>query len=116
MAKTDAEEVGREARKISDVFQILQEEQKRKSAEWKRIQHQLRADMESTATENGQLQQEVGRLTTETAKLWEETDKAVQHASQFQEQLGPLKTELKVANKDARKSQAVNKDLQKNVE
>jgi chromosome segregation ATPase len=37
VAKTDAEEAGKEAHKISDSFQILQEEQRRKSVEWKRI-------------------------------------------------------------------------------
>jgi chromosome segregation ATPase len=34
MAKTNVEEVGREAQKISDAFQILREEQKKKSSEW----------------------------------------------------------------------------------
>jgi hypothetical protein len=38
MAKKDAKEAGREAQKMSDAFQILHEEQKRKSADWKRIQ------------------------------------------------------------------------------
>jgi predicted nucleic acid-binding Zn-ribbon protein len=115
VAKTNAEEAVKEARKISNAFQILQEEQKKKSAKWKRIQHELTADVESTATENGRLKQEVGRLTAETGKLQEETYKAVKCALQFQEQLEPLKMELKVANKDARKTQALNKDLQKNV-
>jgi chromosome segregation ATPase len=115
MAKTDVEQAGIEARKISDAFQILQEEQKRKSAKWKRIQHRLTADVESMTTENGRLKQEVGRLTTETAKLREETEKAVQRALPFQEQLEPLKTELKVANNDARKTRSLNRELQKDV-
>jgi chromosome segregation ATPase len=38
VVKTDAEEARREARKMSNAFQILQQKQKRKSADWKRIQ------------------------------------------------------------------------------
>jgi ribosomal protein S18 len=41
--------------------------------------------LESTVTENGRLKEEVGRLTAETAKFREETDKAVQRALLFQE-------------------------------
>jgi hypothetical protein len=68
VAKTDTEEAGREAQKMSDAFQILQEEQKWKSADWKRIQQRLTADVENTTAENGWLKQEVGRLTAEIAK------------------------------------------------
>jgi RNA polymerase-interacting CarD/CdnL/TRCF family regulator len=80
LAKGDAEEVRQEARKISNAFQILQEEQKRKSAEWKRIQTQLTADVESTDKENGRLKQEVASWTVEAVKLKDEKDDAVRHA------------------------------------
>jgi hypothetical protein len=63
------EETGKEAQKNSDAFQILQEEQKKKTLEWKRIQTRLIANVESTATENGRLQQEVGRRESYKA-LW----------------------------------------------
>jgi RNA polymerase-interacting CarD/CdnL/TRCF family regulator len=56
MAKADAKEARKEARKISDAFQILQEEQKKRSTEWNRIQTRLTVDVESTATKNGRLQ------------------------------------------------------------
>jgi hypothetical protein len=62
-------------------------------------------------TENGRLKQEVGRLTTETAKLREKTEKAVQRALPFQEQLEPVKTELKLGNNDARKTRSLNREL-----
>jgi predicted nuclease with TOPRIM domain len=71
--------------------------------------------MENTASENNQSKQEVGRLTAENVKLREEKDKAVQHALQFQEQLEPLKRELTVVNKSARKTQSLNQELEKNV-
>jgi uncharacterized protein YlxW (UPF0749 family) len=97
-------------------FRILQEEQKRKNVEWKRIQTRLMANMESTATENDYLQQEVRRLTAEATKLHAERDSTVRHAQQFQEELEALKMEPKVSHKDVRKAWAINRDLQKNVE
>jgi hypothetical protein len=42
---------------MSNAFQMLQEEQKKSKAEWKRIQTQLTADVESTTEENGRLKQ-----------------------------------------------------------
>jgi hypothetical protein len=116
MAKADAEEARKETRKISNAFQILQEEQKRRSAEWKPIQTRLTADVESMAAENNRLQQEVGRLTAEATKLHEERDGDVRRALQFQEELGPLKLELTVSHKDVRQARIVNRELQNNVE
>jgi hypothetical protein len=84
--------------------------------EWKWIQTRLRAHNESTATENGWLQQGVRRLTVEATKLREERDGALQRALQFQEKLGPLKLELTVSHKDVRQARIVNRELQKNVE
>jgi predicted nucleic acid-binding Zn-ribbon protein len=41
-----------EARKISYAFQILQEKQRKRSAEWKQIQTRLTVDVESTTAKN----------------------------------------------------------------
>jgi archaellum component FlaC len=101
MAKTEAEGTGQEARKMSDAFKILQE-QKRKSEEWKQIQHRLMAGVDGTAKENGRLQQEVGQLTAEFAKLREDKESAIRCSQQFQDELGPLKMELQVSQKDIR--------------
>jgi regulator of replication initiation timing len=83
--------------------------------DWKRIKQRLTADVENTASENGRLMQEVRCLTAEAAKLREEKDKVVQRAVQFQEQLELLKRELTVANKSARKTLSMNRELQKDV-
>jgi hypothetical protein len=44
---------------MSGAFQILQEQQTKSRAEWKRIQTRLTADVESTTEENGRLKQAV---------------------------------------------------------
>jgi hypothetical protein len=110
VAKEDAEEAGKEAQKIYNAFQILQEQQKRISIEFKRIQIRLTVDVESTATENDRLQQNVRRLTAKAMKIREERDGTIRRALQFQEVLGPLKLELKVTHKDVRRARAFNRE------
>jgi chromosome segregation ATPase len=81
--KGNAKEARQEARKMSDPFQSLQEEQKKSKVEWKRIQTRLTADVEITTDENARLKQEVASLTVETTKLKNEKDGAVRCAQQF---------------------------------
>jgi hypothetical protein len=81
--KGDEAEVRQEAWGMSDAFQILQEEQKKSKAEWKRIQTHLMTNVESTTEENGQLKLAVECLTAETTKLKNDRDSTVRHARQF---------------------------------
>jgi chromosome segregation ATPase len=101
---------------MSNAFQILQEEQKRRSAEWKRIRTRLTADVESTFEENGRLKQAIASLTGEAAKLKDEKDGAVRRARQFQDELGLLKMELAVTKKDVRMARSVSNERQKEVD
>jgi oligoendopeptidase F len=78
--KGDAEEARQEDRRMSDAFEILQEEQRKSKAEWKQIQTRLTADVESTTVENGRLKQAVESLTAEITKLKNDKDGAVRRA------------------------------------
>jgi hypothetical protein len=81
-----------------------------KYAEWKQIQLRL------TTMENSRLQQDVERLTTKAIELREEKEHVVQRAQQFQNELGPLKMELKVSMEAVRESRAMNTSLRKDVD
>jgi hypothetical protein len=114
--KGDVEEARQEAWRMYHAFQILEEEQRRRKAEWKRIQTRLTADVESTTEENGQLKQAVECVTAETTKQKNDRDSAVRRAWQFQEGLGPVKMELSVALKDLRKAQSISNQRQKEID